>query len=395
MPNWNDFIAQKTAQLPNRRVWRAKSCADSRYLYHDNQRWLNFTSNDYLNLNSHPALRDALLASSQRYGTGSTGAPTLSGYSKEHQLLSANLASWLGFEECLLFNSGYQLNVGIFASLVTGETQIWLAKNSHASHIDGVLLAKARFTTFQSEQISQIITRIESRLEQRHLILCEGTFSMDGTCSYLAQLIALKQRYPAQILLIIDDAHGVGAQGENGHGTLEQQGLHLSAVDLFIGTLGKTFASHGGFILGSRNMIDYLRHSVRSQIFSTMLPAPLAAVSNASLELIQSPRGQQLRRKLAHNITYFKDIASEYGLEIYNKSSNYSPIQLILTREVAMLSQIHTQLLDHQILLARIAYPTVAKNRPRLRISLTAAHTEDDIYRLVKQTVEAFHHVTS
>ncbi|HRG61769.1 MAG TPA: aminotransferase class I/II-fold pyridoxal phosphate-dependent enzyme [Burkholderiales bacterium] len=391
MLSWDKFIQEKTQQLPNLRTWRAKSEYNQRYLQLTEQKLLNFVSNDYLGLNGDSRLIKALQDGATRYGSASTGAPSMSGYSQEHAKLSANLAAWLGFADCLLFNSGYQLNVSLFSALADSNTHIWFAKNSHASHIDGILLAKAKFTTFTPAQISSMVYAIEADRNKLHIILCEGSFSMDGSCNYLAQLLELKQKLPQQILLIIDDAHGVGALGQSGYGTLEQQGLDHRQVDLYIGTLGKAFASHGGFIVGNAALIYYLRHSVRSQIFSTMLPPAQAAVSNAALAIIQSDEGIQLRDKLAQNIATFKQFALTSGINIYQAEENISAIQLVMLNDLSQLNLRHQHLLDRQILVGKIAYPTVAKNAPRLRISLTSTHTYDDIAKLVATLAGKYH----
>lgn len=392
MLSWDKFIQEKTRQIPNLRTWRAKTAHHQSYLQLAKQNLLNFVSNDYLGLNGDSRLIQALQDGAIRYGSGSTGAPSMSGYSQEHTQLSHNLAAWLGFWDCLLFNSGYQLNVSLFSALAdNNNTHLWFAKNSHASHIDGVLLAKAKFTTFTAAQISSMSCALETDHSKLHIILCEGSFSMDGSCNYLSQLLELKQKFPQQILLIIDDAHGVGALGQFGYGTLEQQGLDHRQVDLYIGTLGKAFASHGGFIAGNAKLIHYLRHSVRSQIFSTMLPPAQAAVSNAALTIIQSNEGMKLRNKLAQNIATFKQLARDYQINIYQAEENISAVQLVMLSDLNQLNMLHQHLLDRQILVGKIAYPTVAKNAPRLRISLTSAHTYEDIAKLVATLAEKYH----
>lgn len=383
MSNWAEFIHHKHTAIPTQRIWRAKTAHAARELICGQQQFLNFVSNDYLGLNGNQHLNEALVRAVKIYGAASTGAPSLSGYSVEHEQLSHNLAAWLGYQDCLLFNSGYQLNLGLFSQLCDQQAHVWLAKNCHASHIDGILLAKARFTSFSPTQIKSMTQTIAENLQQRHLIISEGTFSMDGSYPALSELIQLKQAYPAQILLIIDDAHGVGALGENGYGSLEQQQLNHRVIDLYIATLGKAFASHGGFIAGNQNIISYLRQSVRSQIFSTMLPAPQAAVSNASLSLIRSALGKNLRQQLANNIAYFKTCANHANLKLHAPDLNLSAIQLIMLNDLAELNSQHSTLLAHNILVGKIAYPTVAKSQPRLRISLSAAHTRNDIENLV------------
>ncbi len=410
MPNWQQHITQQTARLPNIRIRLPKTEGGSRYLTSlcRTNALLNFVSNDYLGLSNHPQLVKALCTAANHYGVGSSGAPSLSGYSLAAQDLSQSLARWLNYPACLLFNSGYQLNLGIFSALCDSSTRVWLDKRCHASHIDGILLAKARFTTFSPETLASCLESIAAQANLRHLLITEGTFSMDGSCTYLAPLLAFKQQHPHNFLLVIDDAHGVGALGRHGYGSLEQQYLSHNAADLLIGTLGKAFASHGGFICGSAAMIDYLTQSVRSQIFSTALPPALYAASSASLTLIASNTGAELRNKLLNNIHYWRTLATEYGLELYNQTDNLSPIQLVLFPEVPafypsrlskqgasaasqdhQLQQVHAQLLEQDILTGKISYPTVPKNQARLRISINAAHQATDLEQLAAKLAQA------
>jgi len=379
MQSWPSFIHERTAKIPNIRQRYPKTQYDPRLLIINQQSYLNFVSNDYLGLAAQPKLKQALVLASSKYGIGSTGAPTLSGYTAEHEKLANNLAKWLELDNCLLFSSGYQLNASIFSQLVDSHTLIWLDRNCHASHIDGILLSKAKFTTFKLNMLDNIIAQIKQQPNKRHIILTEGSFSMDGTCSYLPQLIQLKQAYPDNILLIVDDAHGIGALGTNGFGSLEQLGLNHKVIDLFIGTLSKTFASYGGFVCGEKSLINYLQQTVRSQMFSTCLPANIAATSNAALEIIQSLDGAKLRDRLAKNINYFQQLSKEYNLPLYHSASNVSPIQFLVFKDENTVKQLFNQLLNQDILVGQILFPTVATSAPRIRISLTASHTRADI----------------
>ncbi|MCE3268303.1 MAG: hypothetical protein K0R49_555, partial [Burkholderiales bacterium] len=218
---------------------------------------------------------------------------------------------------------------------------------------------------------------------KRHLILSEGSFSMDGTCSYWKKLIQLKQSNPETILLIIDDVHGIGALGPNGHGSLEQIGLNLRQIDLVIGAFGKAFGTHGGFICGSAKFIDYLQQSVRTQIYSTNIPSGIAAASRASLMIISSSEGRILRTRLVENINYFEKLALESGLKLANHKTNQLPIKLLVYNDEQIVIHIHNHLLKQNILVGKIFYPTVPKEKPRLRISINIKHKKSDIKRLV------------
>lgn len=382
MNSWDDIIANRLDKIDHKRECRAKIIGDSRHLVLSNTSYLNWTSFNYLSLSNHPVVVDALVKASLNYGISSTAAPTLCGYSNEHEKLAIELAAWLGYEKCLLFTSGYQIAVGLFSQLADTNTTIWLDKNCHASHIDGILLSKAKFVTFTPETLNHVILQIKSQPTRLHIILTEATFSMDGTCSYLPQLIALKNDCREHILLIIDDAHGLGALGGNGLGTLEQLNLEHANIDLLIGTLGKSFASHGGFIAGSSLIINYLQQTVRSFLYSTCLPAGIAAASRASLDIIKSAEGIKLRQRLAQNIVHFNELSRFYNLPVYRQDLNMSAIQLLVFDDEAIVKKIANQLLEQGILCGCIVYPTVAKSLPRIRISINAGHLVEDIEQL-------------
>jgi len=379
MTAWHKLIAARLTAITPLREFRAKTVCAPKSLITEDHTYVNWVSNDYLGLSTHPYLQKAANGAIEKYGIGSTGAPSLSGSSLIQDQLAHELANWLGFDKCLLFNSGYQLNVGLFSQLVDNNTTIWLDKNIHASHIDGILLAKAKLATFSKDTLDNAIDKISEQTTRRHIVLSEGTFSMDGTCTYLHKLIDLKKAHNANVLLIIDDAHGIGALGTEGLGSLEQLQIDRQHIDLLIGTLGKAFGSHGGFIAGSRLLIDYLQQSVRSLLFSTSLPACIAAASKASLRVIQSPEGHALRITLADNIRTFQALSQHYHLPLYQQETNQSPIQLLVFDDEQKVSELFNTLLAQKQLVGRILYPTVAKAAPRIRISLNANHTEDDI----------------
>lgn len=386
--SWDNFLHQQTTQISNRRALLVRKPLMNGWTLIEQEKYLDFQNNDYLGLSHHHQLISRLQTAADSYGVGSSGAPTLGGYTQEHQSLCAELAQWLNYPQCLIFNSGYQMNVSIFSALADMNTQIWLDRNCHASHIDGVLLSKAKFTRFDSHNICEMQQKIQSSAK-RQLIISEGCYSMDGSNSGLLELIKLKKLMPDKILLIIDDAHGLATLGNDGRGSLEQLVGNHQYCDILLGTFGKAFGSHGGFLCTTREIADYLRHTVRSQIFSTSLPPAIVATSRAALQIIRSPLGNELRTKLKHNIDYFKACAADYGLTLYRQQQNNSPIQLITFNDTQDVETSYNQLFKNNILVGKIKYPTVPQNSPRIRISLSTNHSEADIQLLIRQLVTA------
>lgn len=282
---WPEIINNKHANLPLKRIRQSRSNNKGRLLQFSiqKQEYLNFISNDYLGLSYHLALKNAIISGTENYGAGSTGAASLSGYSQEQELLSQELANWLKCEACLICNSGYTLNWGLYQPLVTSQVTAWLDENCHASHIDGILFSRAKFRQFGKHSINDIQMAINNDVNRLHLIVSEGIFSMDGSSTHLDKLIQLRKKFPDQVLLILDDAHGLGTTGVNAWGQLGMLGHSPNDVDLLIGTLGKTFGSHGAFIAGKETIINYLQQSIRSQIYTTSLPPAIHAASRAAL----------------------------------------------------------------------------------------------------------------
>lgn len=383
---WQTSILNSFNSLLIKRTRYPKIGSDDTFIITNDHSYLNFVSNDYLGLSSHQLLKDALISAVSEYGVGSTGAATLSGFHIEEKNLRQNLATWLEFEKVLTFTSGYQLNVGIYKQLFNiAKTRgnnysitIWLDKKCHASHIDGISLSRGRFITFDESSIDTIISKINSEYDSLHIILTEGVFSMDGSSTYLAKLISLKQENKfGNVILIVDDAHGIGALGINGKGFCSH--YDMSQIDLLIGTLGKAFATHGGFICGNSTIIDYLEQTVRSNLYTTCLPPALYAASNTSLAIIKSSFGNQLRLDLENNIKLFLNMSKKYNLPVHNPDINFSPIQLLIFDQQQIVENIYTNLLHNNIMVGRMLYPTVSITEPRIRISLTAMHTPEQI----------------
>lgn len=389
---WRNSIKNAFDSLLVKRIRYPKISSDQNFITTKDNSYLNFVSNDYLGLSSNQLLKDTFIAATNKYGIGSTGAATLSGFSIEEKNLREHLAAWLGFEKALTFTSGYQLNIGIYKQLIAlAKTSnnnypitIWLDKKCHASHIDGISLSKGRFSTFDETTIDLTIDKIKDQEQSLHIILTEGIFSMDGSSTYLDKLIKLKQEnILGNIMLIVDDAHGIGTLGNNGKGFCSN--YDMCQIDLLIGTLGKSFATHGGFICGNVDTIDYLEQTVRSHIYTTCLPPALYAASNQSLSIIKSVIGDNLRLDLENNIKYFLATAQKHNLPIYNPKTNFSPIQLLVFEQQILVEEVYASLLQNDIMVGKMLYPTVAINEPKIRISITATHTFQQIEYLCQQ----------
>lgn len=385
MTTWTKLITNLNNQLSNKRTRLIRTSSNNRQVLINKDYYFNYQSNDYLGLSTHNSIINSVKESINQYGIGSTGAPSLSGYTEEHILLQNELANWLGFEQALLFASGYQMNSSLFKELVNSNVCVWMDKNCHASHIDGVLLSRARFKRFDNTEILQIKEYIQKNNDVLHLIITEGTYSMDGLNHTIPSLIELKHQFSDKILLVIDDAHGIGCMGNNGYGSLEALELKLKHIDILLGTFGKTFGSHGGFLCANKVITEYLQNSVRSQIFSTNIPPMIARSNRQALTILNSQEGIALRTKLIDNINYFKSYAKSCNLEVYNIEHNNSPIQLISCNSIEQVTNIYNSLYKNKILVGKIIYPTVPLNSPRIRISLNTHHTFDDINRLINQ----------
>ncbi len=340
---------------------------------------LNFADNDYLGLRTHPQLAQACAQSAHDYGVGSGASALISGYSDQHQGLERELAEFLGYDKALLFSSGYLANQAVLSSLCQAGDGIFSDQLNHASLIDGCRLSRAdvyRFEHANTEELSALLNKhVKVNDSQQNFILSDGVFSMDGDCAAYVQLQALARQYSA--MLIIDDAHGVGVMGANGRGSWEAVGA--DKPDLLIGTLGKAFGTQGAYVAASEEIIDWLIQKARSYIYTTALAPPIAAATRASLQLIKE--GSKLRQHLAQNIAYFRSGADKIGLQILDSQT---PIQAVILGAEQRVIDWSASLKQSGILVGAIRPPTVPEGTCRLRITLSAAHTKNEIDQLLE-----------
>lgn len=341
------------------------------------QELLNFAENDYLGLRHHPKIVTACIEASKKYGVGSGASALISGYSYEHQQLEQELADFLGYEKTLLFSSGYLANLAVLSSICQRGEVIYSDKLNHASLIDGARLSRAEVIRYPHVDVSRLAELLAkeacSKPNQRY-ILSDGVFSMDGDIAPYEQLRELADQYAAT--LIIDDAHGVGIMGPAGRGSWDDFG---PVADILIGTLGKAFGTQGAYVAGTKQQIDWLVQTGRTYIYTTALAPPIVAASRASLKMLRS--GDNLRAALAANIRYFRAGAQQLGLQLLPSDTAIQP--LILGSEKHLLRWADS-LRQAGILVGAIRPPTVAEGSSRLRITISAVHSAEQINQLLE-----------
>jgi 8-amino-7-oxononanoate synthase len=354
---------------------------------------VNFSSNDYLGLANDPRLREAAISAINEFGAGAGASRLISGTQSPHLQLERTLAKWKATEAALCFSSGYAAALGTIPALVTKGDVIVLDKLCHASLIDGAKLSGAVLRVFPHNNLQ----KLESHLEWAHhnhpgkrcLIVTESVFSMDGDRAPLREIVKLKKHFEA--LLMVDEAHAVGVVGQNGRGLAEED--ITDDVDVQMGTLSKALGTAGGYICGSRNLIDWLINRARSFIYSTAPPPAIAAAALAAVNFLSSAEGEERRRLLWKRITLMRELLLSLDIErrtlgvgrsstaaqcsTPNQASS-AIFPLIVGNEQAAL-ELAAALQNAGFFVPAIRYPTVAKGSARLRLTVTAAHQERHI----------------
>lgn len=336
-------------------------------------------SNNYLGLAEHPALAAASRAAIEQYGTSSGASRLVSGTMELHEQLERTVATFKKCEAALLFNSGYAANTGIIPALAGRGDVIFSDRLNHASIVDGIMLSGARLVRYQHGDYGQLAKLMEKHGKGRCLIVTDGVFSMDGDIAPLAELTRLKRTHGA--LLMVDDAHGCGVLGEQGRGSAEMSGVG-SEIDIQMGTFGKALGSFGAYAAFSAEVRDLLINRARSFIFSTSLPPAVVAASLAAVELVQTPEGDDLRKQLRANTIFFRNSLQQAGFNIPDGSTQIVPI-VVGPAETTM--QFSEALLAEAVFAQGIRPPTVPAGTSRLRFTLMATHTHDDLAAAVEK----------
>ncbi|EGW55935.1 8-amino-7-oxononanoate synthase [Candidatus Endoriftia persephonae] len=342
----------------------------------DGRSMLAFCSNDYLGLANHPELKAAMHAGIDRWGAGSGAAHLISGHSAAHHALEEELAEFTGRERALLFSTGYMANLGVLAALTDRGDTIFQDRLNHASLIDGGLLSRARLRRYPHADLAVLERLLADTQSGRRLIATDGVFSMDGDLAPLGALARLAKAHDAW--LMVDDAHGLGVLGEHGGGSLEQFGLDAAEVPILMGTLGKGLGSFGAFVAGSESLIEPLIQQARPYVYTTASPPALAEATRAALRIVQSEPWR--RQRLAELIARFRQGAQQLGLPLM---ASQTPIQPIVAGAAATALAWSRQLETAGILLSAIRPPTVPEGSARLRVTLSAAHTDEQLDRLL------------
>lgn len=341
---------------------------------------LNFAANDYLGLAHHPALIEAARAATAQSGTGSGASRLVTGTTTAVLALESALAAWKEKETALVFSSGYAAALGTIPAVVGKGDTVILDKLAHASLIDSARLSGATVRTFPHNNLDRLDALLASTVstKTRTLVVTESIFSMDGDAPPLPELVALKDRHGAWLL--VDEAHATGLYGKTGAGLVAEAGLS-PRVEIVMGTLSKALGSVGGYIAGSSPLIDWLVNRARSFIYSTALPPGVIAASHAAVDLARGPEGEKLRSRLRENIASF-----HAGLppRWKNETLSTSAIQPLICGESEAALQLSTSLRESGFLIPAIRYPTVPRKSARLRVTLSAAHSDKEIAALNK-----------
>lgn len=336
---------------------------------------VDFSSNDYLGLAHHPAVAAAMSECASRSGVGSGASHLVTGHGIEHERLEEELAAFAGRERALLFSTGYMANVGIIAALAERGESVLLDRLSHASIIDGALLSGARFKRYAHADASAAEHLLNESPYENVLLATDGVFSMDGDIAPLARLARAARARGAWF--VVDDAHGIGVLGENGRGSTE--GLSPEDVPVLVGTLGKAFGSFGAFVAGSHDLIEYLIQKARSYIYTTALPQPVAAATRRALEIAQ--REPWRRERVLTLTARFRRGARAAQLRLLDSNT---PIQPVVLGSADAALQTQAELLEAGFRVVAIRAPTVPKGTERLRVTLSAAHREEQVDALVE-----------
>lgn len=344
----------------------------------DGKEVINLASNNYLGLANHPKLVEAAIEATRKYGVGSGAVRTIAGTMSLHLQLEERIATFKKVEACVVFQSGFTANAGTVAAILGPGDYIISDQLNHASIIDGCRLSKATIKIFPHRDVAAAAAILEElkQVEGRKLLITDGVFSMDGDIAPLPELVELAERYGA--IMMVDDAHASGVLGRNGRGTVDHFGLH-GRVDIQVGTLSKAIGVLGGYVCGSRDLIEYLYHRARPFLFSTSHPPAVAAACLAAFEILE----QEPERidRLWENTRYFQQQLRALG---FDTGASQTPITPIMIGDAARAHEFSRQLFEEGVMATGIGYPTVPKGQARVRMIPTAAHTREQLDRALE-----------
>ena len=374
----SDFNTQlsELAQADQLRVRRIVDGPQDASMVVDGKRVVNYASNDYLGLANHPKVVEAAMRALKRYGLGAGASHMVSGHMRAHHELEEKLADYVNLPRALLFGSGYAANIGILTALAGRGDTIFADKLNHACLNDGALLSRATFKRYPHGDLVKLEAMLAGAANGgRKLIVTDAVFSMDGDIAPVPELLKLADACDA--LLVLDDAHGFGVLGYRGKGTLEHFNLRSERI-IYMATLGKAAGGYGAFVAGHEDIIEWILQSARSYIFTTATPPAIAAAMQASLAVMHEER-----ERLTHLRTLIDFFGDSLKLQYAKLPFSQTAIQPILIGSNAHALAFAEALRERHMFVPAIRPPTVPPGTARLRVSLSAAHTADDLFDLI------------
>ena len=374
IPKW--LVNRQKNDLYRRR--RVVENPQGRELRVAGKRLLNFCSNDYLGLASDPRVSEAFKSGVDRWGVGAGASHLICGHTGAHHELEEELAAFVGRPRALLFSSGYAANMGTINSLVSEGDWVFEDRLNHASLLDGGWISRAKFTWFEHHDAGDLARQLTASngVAGRRLVVSDGTFSMDGDTCALDELIAVAGAHGGWVM--IDDAHGLGVHGKNGCGLVDPERYTTRDVPVLVGTLGKALGTAGAFVAGEESLIELLIHKARNYVFSTAIPSAVAVATSKSLEIAATEGWRRVH--LEALIGRFTAGVANIGLGF---GGSTSPIQPLIVGPADRAVRLSLALEERGILVSAIRPPTVPDGASRLRITITAAHTDEDVDRLL------------
>lgn len=386
MSSFTDELNRRLAGLRGQNLFRELRRVDSPQgprIKIGGKIFLNFSSNDYLGLANHPALKEAAIKAVEKFGAGAGASRLICGSLALFHELEETLAAFKKTEAALTFSTGCAAALGAICALVGKDDIVIIDKLVHASIVDAAKLSGAKLRVFDHNDLNDLEDKLKwanqkarsQKPEARILIVTESIFSMDGDAAPLREIVTLKEKYGAW--LMVDEAHATGIIGENGRGRADELGVG-NQIEVQMGTLGKALGASGGYICGSRVLIDFLANRARSFIFSTAPVPAAAAAATAGIQIVRSAEGETLRQKLFGRVTEFNSKSKVQGSKFPS-----AIVPLILGDEAKTVAAA-TQLREQNIFVPAIRFPTVARGAARLRVTLTAAHSAADVAELAR-----------
>src|SRR5215471_10395615 len=349
----------------------------------DGRKVINLASNNYLGLTTHPKLREAALEATRKYGVGSGAVRTIAGTMKIHMQLEEKIARFKNVEACVVFQSGFTANAGTVSAVLGKDDFIISDRLNHASIIDGARLSRAKILVFEHKDMADAEAKLASVRDQpgKKLLITDGVFSMDGDIGWLPALCDLAEKYGA--IMMVDDAHASGVLGRNGRGTIDHFKVE-GRVDIQVGTLSKAIGALGGYVCGSRDLIEFLYHRARPFLFSTSHPPSVAATCIAAFEVLENE--PERIEKLWENTRFWKKELGLLGFDIGGKTTPASetPITPIIIGDGKLTMDFSRQLFEQGVLGTGIAFPTVPEGKARIRTIMTATHTQDELQKALE-----------